>query len=69
VNAFIYDTKSDKEIIRKHKEIENILKQFPEQIRIEKMLDSQEVLIFLLKEARFFTSEINTLINADLKKH
>ncbi len=68
VNSYIYNTKEDKEIIRKHKEIENILKQFPEQFRIEKKLNSEEVIIYLMKENRFATSEINTLINTDLKK-
>jgi len=69
VNTFINNTKNDKEIIRKHKEISNIVNQFPEQYRIEKMLNSKEVLIFLLKETRFLNSEINTLISKDLEKH
>jgi len=68
INTFIEDTSSDKEIIRKHKELENILKQFPEQYRIEKMLSSKEVIIYLMKEVRFAKSEINTLINTDLGK-
>jgi len=69
INTLINDTSSWKEIVRKHKELENILKQFPEQFRIEKMLNSQEVIIYLMKENRFVTSEINTLIKTDLEKH
>jgi hypothetical protein len=68
VNTFINNTKDDKEIIRKHKEVSYIVNQFPSEFRIEKMLNSLEVLIFLLKENRFCTSEINTLIKKDLKK-
>jgi hypothetical protein len=66
VNTQIYDTTSWKAIIKKHKEITNIINQFP--FRIEKMLDSEEVIRYLLKEWRFFTSELNTLTSENMKK-
>lgn len=69
VNTTIYDTTSDKEIFNKHREITNIVRQFPVQFWIEKMLSSKEVIILLLKELRFFNSELNTINKTDLKKH
>jgi len=48
INTNIYDTSSGKEIIKKHKEVENIVQEFP--YRVEKMLDSEDIIRYLLKE-------------------
>lgn len=66
VNVNITDTSNGKSIIKKHKEVTNIINEFP--FRIEKMLDSEDLIRYLLKEWRFFTSELNTLTSEVMKK-
>jgi len=66
VNTDITDTSNWDQIIKKHKEIENIIQEFP--FRIEKMLDSEDLIRYLLKEGRFVTSELNTLTSENMKK-
>jgi len=68
VNTIIYNTSNDKEILKKHREVSHVVDQFPTIFRIEKLLNSKEVIIQLMKENRFVTSELNTIAKKDLEE-
>lgn len=68
VNTFIYDLKGKKPLLKKFKEVDDVIRQFPEEYTIEKFLDSRDVILALLKEVRFAKNELNSIINMDMKK-